>query len=147
MDAGNESLMYSYFLEWFEGKWDNQQQAYSNPRGQSNVIVNHEKVGPGEFRCTYRYKRSVHPYRDYTIKVLNNDGNVLVQNGDITLTWKLESGIFVCKNCVWRDDVLYDTEAYLGEKFYVIADRGLRDGHDLLWGLPKGEFYNFNKQS
>ena len=136
-------LMYT-FMKWFEGDWNNQKQAYSNPRSAPFVHVKHERISNNSFRCSYRYHRKKKPYRDFTVEVINNDGEIILKNPRMDIIFKLESGVFVTSSRQTVDGIEYINEAYLGNKHYSVWDEGrdIKTG-ELKWGLNDGGFFEF----
>lgn len=138
-------MMYDIFCSWFNGCWNNQRQAYNNPRGQAQVHVIHELSGD-EFICSYRYKKQRVPYRYFEAKVINNDGNIILKNPTHDIIFRRECAGFVSKEKFARNGVLYINEAYLGESHYHVKDQGfdLKTGKQL-WGLEGNSFYEFDR--
>lgn len=138
-------MLLETFVEWFNGCWNNQIQAYSNPRGQAFVHVIHE-FDVDRFYCSYRYKRQPKPYRYFDARILNGDGHIVLKNPLHDIIFHLEHGAFVSKTEFQKDGVLYINEAYLGSRHYHVKDQGfdLKSGKQL-WGLEDGMFYEFCK--
>lgn len=138
-------MLLEIFNDWFSGCWNNQKQAYSNPRGQALVHVIHELNGD-EYECSYRYRRQRFPYRYFEAKVINNDGEIILKNPVHDIVFRRQCAGFVSNERFVRDGVLYINEAYLGENHYHVKDRGFdtKTGKQL-WGLPEGQFYEFDR--
>ncbi len=139
-------MFYDTFLDWFSGSWNNERQAYSNPRGQAYVHVNHERINYNEFQCTYRYHKKKSPYRDFQIKVLHNDGIITVINPEAEINFKLQTGNYVSSTRKQVNHTLYVSEAYLGSNHYHVIDQGfdIMTGQQL-WGLEPGCMYEFDR--
>lgn len=140
------SLMLDTFCTWFTGAWQNKRQAYGNPRGQAFVHVVHSRVSEYEFRCTYTYHKKKSPYRDFQVKVLHNDGIIVVKNPVTDINFKLQSGIFVTDSRVQVGHTLHISEAYLGPNHYHVVDQGFDvNNGSQLWGLEPGCMYEFDR--
>jgi len=138
-------MLLEIFNEWFSGCWNNQKQAYSNPRGQAYVHVIHELRGD-EFECSYRYRRQRLPYRYFSAKVINNDGHIILKNPTHDIIFRRECAGFVSKERFTKDGILYINEAYLGENHYHVKDQGFKiETGEQLWGLPDDQFYEFDR--
>lgn len=138
-------MMFDTFCRWFNGCWNNQRQAYSDPKGQALVHVIHELV-EDDFICSYRYRRQKNPYRYFEAKVLHNDGHILLKNPIHDIVFKLQTGAFVTNSEFTRNGVRYINEAYLGPNHYHVKDQGfdLKSGKQL-WGLEGNSFYEFDR--
>ena len=137
--------MFEIFCSWFNGCWNNQKQAYRDPRGQALVHVIHELV-EDEFHCSYRHRRQRVPYRYFEAKVLNNDGNIILKNPTHDIIFRRECAGFVSYEKFTRNGILYINEAYLGERHYHVKDQGfdVKTGKQL-WGLEGNSFYEFDR--
>ena len=140
------SLTLDTFLTWFEGDWDNQQQAYNNPRGQSYVKVSHRRLAHNEFNCTYRMHRQKHPYRSLDVTIMDLDGTIILKNPVHDIHFNLEHGSFVSRTEFIKENIRYVNEAILGAHFYHVVDQGfdLATGKQL-WGLEGDSFYEFHR--
>ena len=138
-------MLYDLFNEWFQGMWNNQKQAYSNPRGQAYVSVIHELNGD-EYTCSYRYRRQKQPYRYFDAKVQNFDGTIVLKNPVHDIVFNMQGGTFVTKSTFEKNGLLYINEAYLGRGHYHVKDQGfdLKTGKQV-WGLEDGRFYEFDR--
>lgn len=138
-------MVYDLFNDWFSGFWNNQKQAYSNPRGQAYVSVIHELNGD-EYTCSYRYRRQVVPYRYFEAKVQNFDGTIILKNPVHDIIFNLLGGAFVSKSTFSHNGIKYVNEAYLGPRHYHAKDQGfdLKSGKQV-WGLDGDRFYEFDR--
>ena len=138
-------MLFEIFNGWFNGCWNNQRQAYSNPRGQACVHVIHE-LRHSEYFCSYRYRKQRHPYRYFEAKVLNNDGNIILQNPLHDIVFRFQTGGFNTNTRFERNGILYINEAYLGPNHYHVKDQGfdVKTGKQL-WGLDNDNFYEFDR--
>lgn len=137
-------MLFEIFKDRFEGCWNNQRQAYSNPRGQALVHVIHELVGD-TFICSYRHRKQRFPYRYFEAKVINNDGHIILKNPTHDLIFRYEHGAFVNSASFVRGGILYINEAYLGENHYHVKDQGFDQNGKQLWGLEDGQYYQFDR--
>ena len=138
-------MLLEIFNDWFSGCWNNQKQAYSNPRGQAYVSVIHE-LYDDQYECSYRYRRQKLPYRYFEAKVINNDGEIILKNPTHDIVFRRQCAGFVSNERFVKGDILYINEAYLGENHYHVKDQGFntKTGKQL-WGLPDGQFYEFDR--
>ena len=137
-------MLFEIFKERFEGCWNNQRQAYSNPRGQALVHVIHELVGD-QFLCSYRHRKQRFPYRYFEAKVINNDGHIILKNPTHDLIFRYEHGAFVNRASFVRGGIRYINEAYLGENHYHVKDQDFDQNGKQLWGLEDGQYYQFDR--
>ncbi len=139
-------MLYDTFMDWFAGSWNNQHQAYSNPRGQSFVNVRHRLVSERVFSCTYTVHRQRHPYRNIDCTVFHNDGTIVLRNPVMDLNFSLDHGTFVAKERRIINGILHISEAYLNENTYNVVDTGIEvSTGSKKWGLEEGAWYQFDR--
>ena len=132
------------FYDWFEGEWNNRQQAYSNPRSAAFVHATHKRVSYNQFRCTYRYERQKMPYRDMLVTVEHRDGTIVVINPTMDIEFNLESGCYVAGAKKTIAGIEYICSAYLGPDHYFVVDRAINlETGAILWGLDEGDCFEF----
>lgn len=143
--SGRVNMLLPLFMERFQGCWNNQRQAYGNPRGQAFVHVIHE-FDVDRYLCSYRYRRQKNPYRYFEATVHDNDGRIVLKNPVHDIEFYVQNGCFVTKSDFINRGIRYINEAYLGEKYYHVKDQGfdLKSGKQL-WGLDGDEFYEFDR--
>ena len=138
-------MLLPLFKERFQGFWNNERQAYSDPRGQALVHVIHE-FDVDRYLCSYRHRRQRHPYRYYEATVHDNDGSVILKNPIHDILFYVQNGCFVTKSDFINRGTRYINEAYLGENYYHVKDQGfdVTTGKQL-WGLEGDSFYEFDR--
>ena len=132
------------FYDWFTGRWNNVNQAHSNPKGQAYVLARHERVSDREFQCVYNYHRDKTPYRDFTLTVDALDNDIILKDKQIKLVYSLYGGAYTCDFDQVLNKKRYVFQAVLGDGFYRLNDQCFEDGR-LIRGLPTGEYYDFRK--
>ena len=138
-------MLYDLFNDWFSGRWNNNRQAYSNPRGPACVHVEHNLRGD-YYTCTYRHRRQKNPYRYFEASVVNNDGEIILKNPVHDIVFRRQCAGFVSNERFIKNGILYINEAYLGENHYHVKDQGFDlKSQRQLWGLPDGQFYEFDR--
>ena len=139
------NMLLETFIEWFSGCWNNQLQAYSNPRGQSFVHVIHE-FDVDTFKCSYRHRRQPRPYRYFEASIQYGDGSIILKNPTHDIIFNLQGGGFYTNTRFEKHGILYINEAYLGAGHYHVKDQGfdLKSGRQM-WGLDGDSFYEFRK--
>ena len=51
--------MIDEFCDWFEGEYDNWQQASSWPSWFAYILLEHKRTGPYTFHCEQKYKHNM----------------------------------------------------------------------------------------
>ena len=138
-------MLLPLFKERFQGFWNNQRQAYNDPRGQALVHVIHE-FDVDRYYCSYRHRRQKSAYRYFEATLHDNDGQVILKNPVHDIMFYVQNGCFVTKTNFINRGIRYINEAYLGENYYHVKDQGfdLKTGNQL-WGLDKDNFYEFDR--
>ena len=160
--------MIDKFCEWFEGEWNNQQQAFSNPTRFAMIEVFHEKIENNKFSIMQQYMIDKNPYRqaivevvqldDYTILLKNYREDLTPLTGcDIIVKYSSKNEEFVGSNmtndCIiprMHNGVIVETflstQFVLQEKTYKVMDKGISmESGKQIWGSEYGMF-EFTKQ-
>ena len=150
--------MIDKFIEYFEGYFNNQKQAFENPTHFAMIELIHEKIDENTFRCTQQYLVDKQAYRKAVIKVIPQEFSLLIKNYkeengltylpgcDIMFTMIGDEfhGKNLCKECFvnWSGKETYlQTESILGNGYYSVIDRGYDiNTHEHIWGSFHGQF-------
>ena len=73
----NSSTLLDRFCLWFEGEFDNWEQASSNPSSWAHIFLVHKKIGDRKFYTTSRYNYSNTPYREQEVTIEEDHGILL----------------------------------------------------------------------
>ena len=103
-------MLLPLFKERFQGFWNNERQAYGNPRGQAYVHVIHE-FDADRYYCSYRHRRQRNPYRYFEATLHDNDGQVILKNPIHDIMFYVQNGCFVTKTNFISRGVRYINEA------------------------------------
>ena len=68
--------MIDEFCDWFEGEYDNWQQASSWPSWFAYILLEHKRTGPYTFHCEQKYKHNMEVYRTKDITVEETDDDL-----------------------------------------------------------------------
>lgn len=155
--------MLETFIEYFEGYFDNQTQAFTHPQEFALIELNHRKLDDSTFQVTQKYNYEPEPYRNVIVKVFELNDKILVKNykNDEDLTylngcdtlfdWDGTEfhGLNMCNECyvhrAGRDTYLV-TEGFLGNGYYKVIDKGMDvDTHEHVWGSFYG-FFEFDRK-
>jgi CpeT protein len=134
--------MIDEFLTWFEGNFNNWNQASSRPTSFAHIILTHTRISEYEFHCMQRYSHEEKPYRDKIIKVV--PGNpITIENDQCNLLFYKVGNVYrgtTVPGCIFKDTVLI-SRIELGEDYYVVIDAGLdpQTGKQV-WGSTNGPF-------
>lgn len=154
--------MIKKFCEYFEGYFNNQKQAFSNPSSFALIELEHYQLSDNKFKVIQKYNIDPKPYRQNIIEIFDNGDNLLIKNYkdteeltyitgcDIIMEYK--DGKFfgknTCKECFvkWQQNMTYlITESVLSENLYEVIDRGFDiETEEQIWGSFFGPF-EFNK--
>mgnify|MGYP003333956097 FL=1 len=155
--------MLETFIEYFEGYFNNQTQAFTNPHGFAFIELTHKKVGDNIFHVKQNYLHETQPYRDAIIKVFELNDKILLKNYqpeeeltymngcDILFDWDGTEfhGKNMCNECYihrgGRDTYLV-TESFLGNGYYKVIDKGMDvTTNEHVWGSFNG-FFEFDRK-
>ena len=128
------------FCEWFEGKFDNWEQASSNPSKWAHIYVIHKKIGDRQFETSSRYNYQTEPYRKQIVTVRQDDDLIIVENPACDLVFMKLEDHFVGKStpgCKWKDHDL-ESSVKLYANQYHSWDKGY-------WQSSEG-FFTFYKR-
>jgi CpeT protein len=155
--------MIDKFCEWFEGEWNNQAQAFSNPTRFAMIEVIHEKISENSFSVKQAYMVDHIPYRQSIIEVVQLDElNLILKNYredltplpgcDIIITYSEMNNEFVggvvgnsCMVPHEQEMTYLSTQCILSNGLYRVQDKGLSvvTGKQV-WGSDFG-FFEFKK--
>lgn len=138
------NIEFDTFLNWFEGTFSNQKQAYENPKSCNLIHVTHER-DRNMFTCSYRHVRQKHPYRYFSAEALYKNGDIILKNPVHDIIFHKVGGAFQSKHKFEVNDVTYINQAWLGPRHYHVIDQGFGKNGTQLWGLPDKSLYEFNK--
>lgn len=154
--------MIEEFCRYFEGYFNNQYQAFANPREFALIELEHHQISDTKFRVSQKYNIDLDPYRKTIIEVIQEDDHLLLKNykDDENLTpipgcdviMKYKDGKFYgknsCKDCIvpWGVKTTYlMTESILSENLYEVIDQGFDvESDEQIWGSFNG-FFRFDK--
>ena len=68
------------FSEYFEGYFNNQTQAFNQPREFAMIELTHTKLNENKFSVSQKYVMDPEPYRKTIIEVIEQDGKILIKN-------------------------------------------------------------------
>jgi len=155
----------SKFISYFEGYFDNQSQAFHQPREFALIELNHVKLSTNTFRVSQKYIIDQEPYRKAIIEVTQKDGKIVLKSYEDTEEQIYKSGcdiifeydeeldrfhgVNACNECyVQKGDyeTYLQTEAFLGNNYYTVVDRGLDiNTNEQRWGSVHG-FFQFDRK-
>lgn len=140
-------MLMELFCEWFEGQFNNRQQALNNPREAQNIIARHERTSNFEFYCSYSVMNSKFPYRELLFNMRYGEGVVYLTDNisGASLNFKHKGSTFVCHSEHRTKDKLYIYDGVLGEGFYKVNDQCYDSDKTLLRGLPNDTFFDLKK--
>lgn len=134
------STLLDTFCEWFEGKFDNWEQASSNPSKWAHIYVVHKKISDRQFETTSRYNYQTEPYRKQIVTIRQDDDLIIVENPACDLVFMKLEDHFVGKStpgCKWKDHDL-ESSVKLYPNQYHSWDKGY-------WQSSEG-FFTFYKR-
>jgi hypothetical protein len=148
------------FCDLLQGKYNNWQQASSNPRQFSHVMLNWDRLSENEMKIKqwYVHDGEEKPYRERWHRVLTvpESNVIIVENWDEgwkthneccdTVFQKVENsyeGTIIGNNCVVKNAVVKSSIRFDG-KTYQSLDQGWNE-NNLVWGSHY--FYKFHKIS
>lgn len=132
--------MIETFCEWFEGKFDNWEQASSNPSKWSHIYIVHEKISDRKFKTSSRYNYSQVPYREQIVTVRQDQDVIVVENPACDLVFMKLDDHFVGKSspgCQWKDHDLESSVRLYADQYHS-WDKGY-------WQSSEG-FFLFHKR-
>ena len=150
--------MLETFIEYFEGYFNNQTQAFTRPQEFALIELNHKKSDETTFYVTQKYVYESEPYRDTVIKVFELNDKILVKNykNDEDLTYlngcdtlfdwdgTKFHGLNMCNECFVEKggkNTYLSTEAFLGNNYYNVVDKGFDpETNEQVWGSYHGMF-------
>ena len=138
-------MLMDLFCEWFEGYFNNQEQAYNRPREAAYVTARHRRTYSNQFHCTYYRSKCKTPYREVFFDIINNDGEVILRSPSASLHFKVVHGSFVCQAEHTLNGKRYSFQATLTEHGYFLNDQCYSTTGELERGLEDGSFYEFKR--
>ena len=140
-------LELNLFCQWFEGKFDNWEQASSNPTKWAHIYITHERVDERKFLTSSRYNYSDKPYREQEVEITqphvigDHVGIIIVKNPACDMIFSyIENGKFFLghssEGCTWKDKPL-DSKAKLFNGEYHTWDKGYWEGSDGFFTFKK----------
>ena len=155
----------SKFISYFEGYFDNQRQAFHQPREFALIELNHTKISASKFRVSQKYIIDNDPYRKAIVEVTQKDGKIILKSYEDTeeLTYKQGCDIIfeydeehdkfhgrnACNECYVQKgtyETYLMTEAFLGNDYYTVVDVGLDvNTNEQRWGSNHG-FFHFDRK-
>lgn len=153
------------FISYFEGYFDNQAQAFHQPREFALIELNHTKLSASKFRVSQRYIIDQTPYRQAIVEVTQKNGNIILKSYEDTEEQSYKSGcdiifeydeeedkfhgVNVCNDCFVQKgeyETYLQTEAFLGNNYYTVVDKGLDvNSNEQRWGSKYG-YFNFDRK-
>lgn len=155
----------SKFISYFEGYFNNQRQAFHMPREFALIELTHTKVSEDKFRICQKYIIDEDPYRKSIVEIIEHGDRIILKSYedteeqlykegcDVEFEYDEESDRFhgrnVCKECYvikGEKETYLMTEAFLGDGYYTVVDRGHDPQTDeQLWGSYHG-FFEFDRK-
>jgi CpeT protein len=154
--------MIEQFCKYFEGYFNNQNQAFANPREFALIELSHEQIGDNKFRVSQKYNIDPEPYRKTIIEIVENEGNLVIKNYkdddemsyisgcDVIFEYRDNKfyGKNVCKECFVKrgiKETYLMTESILSDGLYEVIDQGFDvETDEQIWGSFEG-FFRFDK--
>jgi CpeT protein len=155
--------MIEEFCKYFEGYFNNQRQAFANPREFALIEICHDQIGDSKFRISQKYNIDPEPYRKTIVEVIEQDENHLVlknfkDDQDLTplpgcdIIFEYRDGEFfgknICKECIVPRGIKTTylmTESILSDNYYKVIDQGFDiETDEQIWGSFNG-FFEFDK--
>ena len=151
------------FFEYFEGYFNNQKQAFNQPREFAMIELTHTKLNENRFSVSQKYVMDPEPYRKTIIEVIERDGKILIKNykhdenqeylPGCDVTFEYRDGEFygknTCNECYVQRGIKNTyliTESILSNGHYNVIDKGYDiDTHEQLWGSYHG-YFQFDKK-
>ena len=124
--------MIDTFCEWFEGKFDNWEQASSNPSKWAHIFIIHEKIDDRKFKTSSRYNYSLTPYREQVVTVRQDQDVIVVENPACDLVFMQLDDHFVGKSnpgCMWKDHDLESSVRLYADQYHS-WDKGYWESSD-----------------
>lgn len=124
--------MIDTFCEWFEGKFDNWEQASSNPSKWAHIFIIHEKIDDRKFKTSSRYNYSLTPYREQVVTVRQDQDVIIVENPACDLVFMQLDDHFVGKSnpgCMWKDHDLESSVRLYADQYHS-WDKGYWESSD-----------------
>ena len=153
--------MIEEFCNYFEGYFNNQKQAFNNPREFAMIELNHKRLEGNKFHVTQGYVMdNGTPYRESIIEIIENGNQIIlktykndeyVPGCDATFTKVGEEfhGDITGKDCYVQrgiQNTYMTSTAILGNGYYNVIDKGFDPETDKqLWGSNHG-FFLFDKK-
>jgi CpeT protein len=154
--------MKDLFCKYFEGYFDNQNQAFTRPHDFALILVNHKYIDVDTFKVTQEYSYEDKPYRSNIVRVFEQDQKILLKNYKEDGLTYLDGcdtifefdgvefhGKNVCNECyIHKDgkDTYLMTEILLGNGYYRVIDKGFDvETHQHVWGSFNG-FFEFDRK-
>lgn len=140
-------MLMELFSDWFEGRFNNRQQALNNPREAQSIIARHERTDQYQFYCSYSIMGSKFPYRELEFDMKYGEGVVFLTDhiSGASLNFKHKGSTFLCHSEHRVKDKLYIYTGVLGEGFYKVNDQCYDSSKSLVRGLPNESFFDLKK--
>ncbi len=133
------------FLNWFEGKYNNWNQASSDPIAFPQVLLEHNLIRENIFNITKTFPGNK-PYSDVNVKIYQRpDKSIVVENDtyDYKYVFQKKGDIYqgTISPAYIRDNVIIASRAELSETQYKVIDVGICvKTRKILWGSQNGHF-------
>ena len=130
------------FSNWFEGKYNNWNQASLDPHGFPHIFLEHTRVSENIFNVVQCYPGKK-PYRDVLVKIHYHDGFIIVENDICNYIFQKKNEIYrgaVVPGCIHKGAMLI-SKAELSENQYKVVDLGVDlKTKKTVWGSENGAF-------
>lgn len=135
--------MIDEFCDWFEGEYDNWQQASSWPSWFAYILLEHKRTGPYTFHCEQKYKHNMEVYRTKDITVEETDDGLICRNPVADLHFfRDEAGNFYGRTfeAPFVNGGYLRSECVLKSDEYIVLDQGFDNSGKQVWGSTHGAF-------
>jgi hypothetical protein len=131
------------FCDWFEGDFNNWNQAASSPTSFAHIILKHERISDNKFHVTQRYNHETKFYRDVVIEIVERRGVIIVENAQCNLVFRKRKDCYrgsTVDGCIFKETLLV-SRAELRSNQYIVIDAGLDPiTKEQKWGSTNGPF-------
>ncbi len=133
-------LELNLFCQWFEGKFDNWEQASSNPTKWAHIYITHERVDERKFLTSSRYNYSNKPYREQEVEITqphvigDHVGIIIVKNPACDMIFGFDKDNMCFEGiseegCTYKGKSL-ESKAKLYADYYHTWDKGYWHGSE-----------------
>ena len=133
------------FLNWFEGKYNNWNQASLDPIAFPQVLLEHNLIRENIFNITKTFPGNK-PYSDVIVKIYQrDDSSVVVENNTYNYTYVFQKKDDIYQGTISpvyiRNGVVIASKAELSKTQYKVIDVGICERtKKILWGSQNGHF-------